>query len=87
MKKQAKKRLAVLFASAGIAFTAAFCPTATLCTQAAILPPDVIVSPLHDDLQWVFKVENGKIYRRLYNYSTANWVTPWLYVGEYPGDK
>lgn len=87
MRKQGKKKLAVLFAAAGIALTVAFCPATAISAQAALLPPDTIVSPQHDDLQWVFKVENGKIYRRLYNYSTANWVTPWLYVGEYPGDK
>ena len=43
--------------------------------------------PLKDDIQWVYKIDNGKIYRRLYNYSTANWIGDWIYVCDYPGNN
>ena len=86
MRKKGKKKLAVLFAAAGIALSVTFCPAATLTTQAA-MPEESTVRPLYDDIEWVYKVENGKIYKRLYNFSTANWIGNWIYVGEYPGDK
>jgi len=30
--------------------------------------------------QWVFKKENGKLYKRLYNHQTTRWETDWIYV-------
>lgn len=40
-----------------------------------------------DILQWLYKIEDGKVYRRLYNASTAEWIGDWIYVGEYnPAD-
>ena len=32
--------------------------------------------------EWRFKIEDGKLYRRLYNRSTGLWETDWIYVGE-----
>lgn len=87
MRKQGKKKLATFFAAAAIALTVSFCPAAAMSAQAAMPPSDSTVVPLKDDIQWVYKVENGKIYRRLYNYSTANWIGEWIYVGEYPGNN
>lgn len=43
------------------------------------------VTPRSDYIEWVYKVENGKIYKRLYNASTASWIGDWIYVGEYTG--
>lgn len=43
------------------------------------------VTPRSDIKKWVYKVENGKIYKRLYNASTASWIGDWIYVGEYTG--
>lgn len=41
------------------------------------------VSPQSDAIIWRFKVENGKIYKRLYNASTGSYIGEWIYVGEY----
>lgn len=30
--------------------------------------------------EWVFKVENGNLYKRLYNYTTGHWETDWIFV-------
>ena len=57
-----------------------FCPVATLPTQAAT--PEVAV-PCSEIIEWRYKFEDGKIYKRLYNYSRAEWVGEWIYVGEY----
>jgi len=43
------------------------------------------VAPRSSLTEWVYKVENGKIYKRLYNASTATWLSDWTYVGEYKG--
>ena len=44
-----------------------------------------VIETKSDILQWVFKTENGKMYKRLYNYSTAEWIGDWIYVCDYPG--
>lgn len=36
--------------------------------------------------EWIFKVENGKLYKRLYNASTGLWETDWIYVMDYDGE-
>lgn len=38
------------------------------------------IQPRTDIKEWVFKVENGNLYKRLYNYSTARWETDWIFV-------
>ncbi len=42
---------------------------------------DAIVSPLSDNIVWRFKDVNGKLYKRLYNCSTAEWIGDWILVG------
>lgn len=34
-----------------------------------------------EDIQWRFKIENGKLYKRLYNYSTHTWIGDRILVG------
>ena len=36
--------------------------------------------------EWRFKVEDGKLYKRLYNASTGLWETDWIYVMDYDGE-
>lgn len=38
------------------------------------------VSPRSYIIEWVYKVENGKWYKRLYNTTTRTWVGEWIYV-------
>ncbi|EOS43198.1 hypothetical protein C809_04093 [Lachnospiraceae bacterium MD335] len=44
------------------------------------------ITPRSDIIEWVYKTENGKLYKRLYNSSTASWIGDWIYVCEYPGE-
>lgn len=61
---------------------------AVLCTPVGLLPvqaavPDTeTMEPNADVLEWRFKVVDGKLYRRLFNYTTDSWVGDWEYVGE-----
>ncbi len=40
------------------------------------------VTPRAHIKKWIYKIENGKIYKRLYNASTDTWESDWIYVGE-----
>lgn len=33
-----------------------------------------------DIIEWRYKTENGKIYKRKYNYSKEKWVGNWIFV-------
>ncbi|MDR1687536.1 MAG: hypothetical protein LBS21_02860 [Clostridiales bacterium] len=33
-----------------------------------------------DIFEWVFKIENGKYYKRLYNSTTGQWIGDWILV-------
>lgn len=39
-----------------------------------------------DVREWMWKVEDGKLYKRLYNASTGLWETDWIYVCDYDGE-
>lgn len=38
------------------------------------------VRPLSDIIKWRYKSVNGKLYKRLYNYSKGQWVGDWILV-------
>lgn len=33
-----------------------------------------------DDITWIYKKENGKLYRRLFNNTTRTWIGDWELV-------
>lgn len=39
-----------------------------------------IVSPLAAILEWRYKVDNGKLYKRLYNATADTWIGDWILV-------
>lgn len=38
------------------------------------------IEPRTDIKEWLFKVENGNLYKRLYNYTRNRWETDWIFV-------
>lgn len=40
----------------------------------------ILNEPRADIIEWRYKVENGKMYRRQYNYSKQEWIGDWEYV-------
>ncbi len=36
-----------------------------------------ITTPYSDIIDWRYKTENNKVYRRLYNYSKQKWIGEW----------
>lgn len=42
---------------------------------------NIVVEPRADIIEWRYKTENGKLYRRKFNYSKNEWVGDWQFVG------
>lgn len=74
-----KNRLVAIGSVICMAFAILCSPATALTTQAAV-SQDAEIMPMSDKIAWVVKKENGKLYKRLYNFSTATWVGEWIYV-------
>lgn len=72
------KKLILLTGIAAFGIATLFSPAASTIVEASSI--ENTVSPCSDRIEWRFKEENGKLYRRLYNYTTASWVGEWQYV-------
>ncbi len=62
-----------------------FLCTLTLFTASPIyaqdsIPSVVNIEPRKDILQWIYKTENGKIYKRLWNASKNRWDSDWIKI-------
>ena len=77
-----KNKLAALGSVVCVALAVLFSPASTLPVQAAV-SQNPAVMPMSDAISWRFKVENNKVYRRLYNFSTGSWIGNWIYLGEF----
>lgn len=79
MKKNVLKRIiaAVSVASCCICLLAA--PVSTMPVQAASGNQNV-AEPNHAIKEWVYKEENGKVYKRLWNCSTGHFEGDWIFV-------
>lgn len=93
-RKKSTKNLALLAGTACLTLMVFACPTTSLTVNAAsnvqedsiaTLSDDYGIAPLKDDIQYRYKIENGKLYKRLYNYTVGEWVGDWIYVCDYPG--
>lgn len=82
-----KPRMKVLLATLGVSLTACtLLPAGTVLAaenSSAIIQYDDAIEPQSYALRWIYKIEDGKKYKRLYNASTRNWVGDWIYIGEY----
>lgn len=72
-----------------MALALSLCATPLSASAAALLPAEpanmreTSVSPQSDALIWRYKIENGKIYKRLYNATKNAYIGNWIYVSEY----
>ena len=48
--------------------------------SAEITDSDSKISPMSDAIEWRYKIENGKVYKRLYNYTTQQWIGDWILI-------
>lgn len=79
MKKISKITVMTLLCSMVLLFAA---PEFSISVSAATPPKGETVQPCADILRWVydFRKSDNKLYKRLYNTSTFNWVGDWIYV-------
>lgn len=82
--KRLIKQIAAVGGAACLALTILVSPIATIPVQAAA-PREDTASPQYDVILWRYKVVNGNLYRRLYNYAISEWIGEWEYIGPYNG--
>lgn len=78
--KKTKKQLLVAFAVAIGILCIPFPASAQTNTSVACTTEYTQISPRKDQLEWRFKVVDGKLYRRLYNTTSQKWVGEWEVV-------
>lgn len=81
-KKKVSKTIALLGA-AGMALSLFFSPAAGLPAHASDAGEDLI-QPYRDEISYRYAVFDNKMYKRLFNYSTSNWIGDWIYVCDVP---
>ncbi|MDE5590034.1 MAG: hypothetical protein K2J60_13010 [Acetatifactor sp.] len=74
-----KNKLAALGGVVCVALSVLLSPASALPVQAAV-SQDPVVMPMKDAISWEYKIENNKLYKRLYNHSTGSWIGKWIYV-------
>lgn len=82
MKQKKISKLLGLVGAAALSLGLFFCPTTTLPAQAA--PGDSMIMPFSDCIEWRYIIQDGKIYKCLYNCSTREWIGEWIYVRDLP---
>ena len=83
-QKKIIQKLALLTGTFSLALMAFACPMTVLPVQAASTV-ETTVQPRQHDIAYRFKIENGKLYKRLYDYTIMDWIGDWIYVCDYPG--
>jgi len=67
-----------------------------LCSLAVLLTPAMSITTYasNGDIElctnfreWVYKIMDGKMYKRLYNASTGLYETDWIYVCDWPPEE
>lgn len=77
MRKISKITLMTVLCSLSLLFMA---PELSISASAATPPEEDTVAPCADILQWVFEKRGNRLYKRLYNTSTMEWVGDWIFV-------
>lgn len=72
------KKISIGIGVLACSFSLLSTPVTTFPAQAATGGPSA--EQQKDILRWIYKTENGKVYKRLYNASTGNWAGEWIYV-------
>lgn len=78
--KTVTRKLTMIAAALCLSLTILASPIASVPVQAA--PAEDTVMPLSDFIEWRFKIEGTSLYKRLFNYSTSEWIGEWEYVCE-----
>lgn len=78
--KRVTRKLAAIAGALCLSLIILASPIASTPVQAA--PPQDAAMPCADFIEYRYKIEGHSLYRRLFNYSTAEWIGEWEYVME-----
>lgn len=78
--KRVTRKLSVVAGALCLSLAILASPITSVPVQAA--PAEDAAMPCADIIEYRYKIEGHSLYRRLYNYSTANWIGEWEYFGE-----
>lgn len=84
IRKKIVQKMSLLTGTACLALTILASPFVALPVQASAGTESTIQSS-DDCLIFYYRVKDGKIYKRLYNVCTGQWIGDWIYVGKYTG--
>lgn len=76
-------RCKALFGLALLACTMLGSPTVMPVSAATV---EDTVAPCSDDIQWHYKIEDNKLYKRLFNHTACIWLTDWIFVRDLSED-
>ena len=82
-KNKRKKQLTTILGAVCLCAGLLATPVAAMPVQANAPVEEPGISPNSDIIQWVFKVTDGKLYKRLYNHTKGIWIGDWIYVRDW----
>lgn len=56
------------------------CSAPVIAAQQKYMVVSAEIEPRTDIKEWRYKIENGNLYKRLYNYTRNRWETDWIFV-------
>lgn len=84
-KELLKKKILTAISGVSLAVTMAFSLNITAQASEAVVgevtEASEEIQPRKAIIDWRFKIEDGKLYRRLYNYTEQCWVGDWILCG------
>ena len=83
-QKNITKRLALIIGTACLTLMTFVCPAASMPVQATSGVQTTAQTWQHR-IEYVYKIEDGKLYKCLYDYTIGVFIGDWIYVCDYPG--
>lgn len=84
MQQKLFKQLVTYVSLLGFAFCLSGIPSTAATVQAATevtaTEEETAIARRKDVIYWVYKEDNGKLYKRLWNSTNACWIGDWIFV-------
>lgn len=80
MKSKLMKRIVAGLGIACCSLSILATPVSAPITVQAAAGNESVANPQHDVTEWYYLKLDGKLYKRLWSYTTGQWLTDWIYV-------
>ena len=74
------KRLTAALGATCLSLCLLTTPGASMPVQAQAPTEEPGISPQSDAIRWIYKIEDGKWYKRLYNCTKGYWIGEWIFI-------